>query len=174
MGIVFRLVGLPFAVIGGTIDIAHEGIGIAADSVAKKRRQRNDSNRPTRQYPSSGQCPNCTNCKSAISLKASNYHRTGPIQSSECPTEVSAQSQSENCRVYPAYAPLRRGPRTELPIHEPNLHSAELSACETSPPELDSHGPTSLPVELLSQRYSARAEPGGMYVFQNLLLRTRR
>ena len=128
-----------------------------------------------RQYPSSGQCPNCTNCKSAISSSASDYHRTSPIQSSEYPTEVSAQSQSENYRVHPSNVPLRRGPRTELPIHEPNLHSAELSACETSPPELDAHGPTSMPIELPSQRYSAGAEAGELYVFQNLLpFRTRR
>ncbi|CAF9939253.1 MAG: hypothetical protein HETSPECPRED_001524 [Heterodermia speciosa] len=159
MGIVFRLIGLPFAVIGGTINIAHDGIGIAVDSVAKKRRQRNAVQRRTRQHPSSGQCPNCTKCESAIPPKASSYHRATPVQSSEYFTESPAQSQAEKYFGPPPYSPLPGGLRTELPSHEPNLHTAELSAYEASRPELDSYAPASKPSELPSRPESEAAKP---------------
>ena len=170
MGIVFRLIGLPFAVIGGTINIAHEGIGIAVDSVAKKRRQRNALHRPNRQYPSSEQCPNCTNCQRAISPKTPIYHPAAPIQSSDYPTGCSSQSQAEDCRVPPLCSPLSSGPRLELPSHEPNLDSAELPVYESSRHELDSYALTSEPSELPSRRYTEAAKPDGLYVIRNLLL----
>ena len=173
MGLVFRLIGLPFAVIGGTINIAHEGIGIAVDSVAKKRRQRNALHRPNRQYPSAGQCPNCTKCESAISPKTPSYHPAAPIQSGEYSSDCSAQSQGEDCRVPPSYSSLRSGPRPELPSHEPNLDSAELPPYESSRPELDLYAPASEPSELPSQRYTDAAKPDGSYVIRNLLVRLR-
>ena len=39
MSIVFRLVGLPFALVGGSISLVHEGVGLAVETV-KDRRQR--------------------------------------------------------------------------------------------------------------------------------------
>ncbi|KAL8789548.1 MAG: hypothetical protein Q9195_006775 [Heterodermia aff. obscurata] len=156
MGIIFRLIGLPFAVIGGTVNIAHEGIGMAVDSVAKKRRQRNELRQ---QCPSSGHCPNCMNCERVLPSKAPSYHRADPVQSSEYSTQSPAQLQAESCGAPPSYSPLPITSRTELPSPESKLPSAELPSYEASRPELDPDAPTSKPSELPSRRFSEAVKP---------------
>lgn len=49
MCIIFQLVGIPFAVIGGTLNLAHEGIGLAVDKVSKKRKERKTLRRPSKE-----------------------------------------------------------------------------------------------------------------------------
>ena len=163
MTIIGRLIGLPFAVIDGTIDIAHEGIGIAVDKAARKRRQRKEQDRQSREYPSCGRCPNCANREGAISSNPQRYDRESHDGSSELSAESSARSQGDNCGAHPYHSPPRPGPHTELPIREPNFHSSELPANESPLPELDSNGPTLKSVGL---PYSDGARPGGMYVFE--------
>lgn len=72
MCIIFQLIGLPFAVIGGTINLAHEGIGLAVDSVAKKRKERKALRRPSKRQqerlPTTAdaptkECPRCPQYK---------------------------------------------------------------------------------------------------------------
>ena len=161
MGFVFRLIGLPFAVIDGTISIAHEGIGIAVDSVAKKRRQRKALHRQTRQYPSSGHYPDCTE---AESHKAPSYQPATLTQSRQYSTESSAELQGDSRHAPPSYSSLPSGFRTELQVHEPVHNSAELSAYQTSRSELDSYSFTPTPSELPSKRYSEAAKPDKPYV----------
>ena len=68
MCIVFKVIKLPFAAIGSTLNLAHEGIGLAVDSVAKKRKERKALRRPsTRQQErlptnagATKECPHCT------------------------------------------------------------------------------------------------------------------
>ena len=174
MTIICRLIGLPFAVIDGTISIAHEGIGIAVDKTARKRRQRKELDRRSREYPSCDHCPNCANREATISSKPQSYDREHPNRSSDFSELSSAQSQGDNCGPPSSHSPPRRGPHTELPIREPNFHSSELPASESPLPELDSNDPTFESAELPSKRYSDGAQPGEMYVFWNLLLKIRR
>ncbi|KAG6991075.1 hypothetical protein G7Y79_00057g090570 [Physcia stellaris] len=71
MCIISQLIGLPFAVIGGPLNLAHEGVGLAVDSVAKKRKERKALRRPSKRQQESvpamadatKECPHCTQYK---------------------------------------------------------------------------------------------------------------
>ena len=49
MSIIFQIIGLPFAVVGGTLNLAHDGIGRAVDKVSKKRKERKALRRPSKE-----------------------------------------------------------------------------------------------------------------------------
>lgn len=53
MSVIFQLVGLPFALIGSSISLVHEGVGLAVDTV-KDRRQRRKISSQLRHVPIQG------------------------------------------------------------------------------------------------------------------------